>query len=70
MPCVYFPCVFHTNPMFKTGSGGFATKIKEIDRQIAEFNNKNLVLARLNTKGIIRPTEYAEQSSKIKPTSQ
>lgn len=56
--------------MFKTGSGGFATKIKEIDRQIAEFNNKNLVLARLNTKGIIRPTEYAEQSSKIKPTSQ
>lgn len=44
---------------------GLATKIKEIDSQIAEFNNKSLVLARLNTKGIIRPAEYAEQSGNI-----
>lgn len=46
-------------------AGGLATKIKEIDKQIAEFNNKSLVLARLNTKGIIRPAEYAEQSGAI-----
>lgn len=46
-------------------TGGLAAKIKEIDRRIAEFNNKSLVLARLNIKGIIRPAEYAEQSSAI-----
>lgn len=46
-------------------AGRLAAKIKEIDRQIAEFNNKSLVLARLNTKGIIRPAEYAEQSGSI-----
>lgn len=46
-------------------SSGFSAKIKEIDRQIAEFNNKSLVLARLNTKGIIRPAEYAEQNGNI-----
>lgn len=46
-------------------AGGLVAKIKEIDKQIAEFNNKSLVLARLNTKGIIRPAEYAEQSGSI-----
>lgn len=46
-------------------AGGLAAKIKEIDKQIVEFNNKSLVLARLNTKGIIRPAEYAEQSGSI-----
>lgn len=46
-------------------AGGLATRIKEIDKRIAEFNNKSLVIARLNTKGIIRPAEYAEQSSAI-----
>ena len=44
---------------------GTAAKIKNIDKEIAELNNKNLVLARLNTKGIIRPAEYAEQSGTI-----
>ena len=38
-------------------AGGTTERIRAIDRQIAEFNNKNLVLARLNTKGILRPTE-------------
>ena len=46
-------------------AGGTAAKIKNIDKEIAELNNKNLVLARLNTKGIIRPAEYAEQSGTI-----
>ena len=42
--------------------GGTGERIREIDRKIAELNNKCLVLARLNTKGILRPAEYAEQS--------
>ena len=46
-------------------AGGTTERIRAIDRQIAEFNNKNLVLARLNTKGILRPTEYAEQKNLI-----
>ena len=46
-------------------AGGTAARIKEIDKEVAEFNNKNLVLARLNTKGILRPAEYAEQSGTI-----
>ena len=46
-------------------AGGTAARIKEIDKQIAECNNKSLVLARLNTKGIIRPAEYVEQSGAI-----
>ena len=40
-------------------------RIKEIDREIAELNGKHLVIARLNTKGIMRASEYTEQSSKI-----
>ncbi|MGN0498390.1 MAG: recombinase family protein [Acutalibacteraceae bacterium] len=46
-------------------AGGAAARIKEIDKEVAELNNKNLVLARLNTKGILRPAEYAEQSGVI-----
>lgn len=46
-------------------AGGTAARIKEIDREIAELNNKNLVFARLNSKGILRPAEYTEQSSGI-----
>lgn len=46
-------------------SGGTALRIKEIDREIAELNGKHLVIARLNSKGIMRAAEYTEQSSKI-----
>lgn len=46
-------------------AGGTAARIKEINREVAELNNKNLVLARLNSKGILRPAEYTEQSSGI-----
>ena len=46
-------------------AGGTEARIKEIDKAVAELSNKNLVLARLNTKGILRPAEYAEQSSAI-----
>lgn len=46
-------------------SGKTALRIKEIDREIAELNGKHLVIARLNTKGIMRAAEYTEQSSKI-----
>ena len=40
-------------------------RIKEIDREIAELNGKQLVISRLNSKGIIRAAEYTEQSGKI-----
>ncbi len=46
-------------------AGGSVARIREIDKEVAELNNKNLVLARLNTKGILRPAEYAEQSEAI-----
>ena len=37
-------------------------KMHEIDRQIAELNGQNLVLARLHTKGILSSADYATQS--------
>lgn len=46
-------------------AGGTAARIREIDKEVAGLNNKNLVLARLNAKGILRPAEYAEQSGAI-----
>ena len=46
-------------------SGGFSVQIREIDKEIAELSNKSLVLARLNTKGIMRPAEYMEQIGTI-----
>lgn len=46
-------------------SGETALRIKKIDREIAELNGKHLVIARLNSKGIMRAAEYTEQSSKI-----
>ena len=42
-----------------------AARIREIDREIAELNGKHFVIARLNTKGIMRAAEYTEQSGKI-----
>lgn len=45
--------------------GGISNRIKEIDKEIATLNNKNLVIARLNNKGIMRPSEYAEQSGRL-----
>ena len=46
-------------------ASGTAEKIREIDRSIAELTNKNLVLARLNNKGIMRAAEYIEKSGKL-----
>ena len=46
-------------------ASGTAEKIREIDRSIAELTNKNLVLARLNSKGIMRTAEYIEKSGKL-----
>ena len=46
-------------------AGGAAARIKEIDREISDLNSKNLIIARLNSKGILRAAEYAEQSGKI-----
>ena len=46
-------------------AGGATARIKEIDREISDLNSKNLIIARLNSKGILRAAEYAEQSGKI-----
>ena len=45
---------------------GLEIRIKQIDKEIADLNNKNLVLARLNSKGILRAAEYSEQSNGIR----
>ena len=48
-----------------SAASGTAGKIREIDRTIAELTNKNLVLARLNSKGIMRAAEFTEKSGKL-----
>lgn len=45
--------------------GGIGKKIREIDTEIASLNNKSLVLARLNSKGIMRPDEYRIKCNEI-----
>ena len=45
---------------------GLEIRIKQIDKEIADLNNKNLILARLNSKGILRAAEYSEQSNGIR----
>lgn len=55
------PAITQTERLqMKTGNS--EKKIRELDKETAELCNKNLVLARLHTKGILRPAEYAEQS--------
>ena len=44
---------------------GMQSKVHEIDRQIAELNGQNLVLARLHTKQIMSSADYAAQSGII-----
>ncbi len=40
-------------------------KIRQIDKDIADFAAKNLVIARLHTNGILNAAEYASKSSEI-----
>ena len=44
---------------------GTAEKVRTIEKTISELSNKCLVLARLNSKGIIRASEYAEKNGKL-----
>ena len=39
--------------------------VKEIDREIAELSDKNILITRLHSKGIIRSFEYSEQISAV-----
>ena len=48
-----------------TRYGNMEGKVKEIDKNIAELSNKQLVLARLNSKGMFRAAEYYEKSRKL-----
>ena len=45
--------------------GGIVERIKGIDTEIAKLTNKNLVLAKINEKGMLRGSEYTEKSSKL-----
>ena len=46
-------------------AGNSTLKIKEIDREIAELSDKNILITRLHSKGIIRSFEYSEQISAV-----
>lgn len=46
----------------RTAHSGAQGKVHEIDRQIAELNGQNLVLARLHTKQILSSADYMAQS--------
>lgn len=61
---VILPAISQMERLQMKADGKFA-RIREIDREIAELSNKNLVLARLNSKGILRAAEYAEQSTAL-----
>lgn len=61
---VILPAISQMERLQMKADGKFA-RIREIDREIAELSNKNLVLARLNGKGILRTAEYAEQSTAL-----
>ncbi len=56
--------IYHIERLYSKASGS-TEKIREIDRSTAELTNKNLVLARLNSKGIMRAAEYTEKSGKL-----
>lgn len=60
-----FPAAISQTERLQMKSSKAAVRIREIDREIAELNGRHLVIARLNTKGIMRAAEYTEQSSKI-----
>ena len=49
----------------RTAHSGAQGKVHEIDRQIAELNGQNLVLARLHTKQILSSADYMAQSGGI-----
>ena len=61
---VILPAISQMERLQMKADGKFA-RIREIDREIAELSNKILVLARLNSKGILRAAEYAEQSTAL-----
>ena len=61
---ILMPAILQTENLQMRKSGS-RVRIKEIDREIAELSDKNILITRLNTKGIIRTSEYTEQSNAI-----
>ncbi len=59
------PCTISQIERLQMKSGGASSRIKEIDKEIAELTNKNLVLVRLHSKGILRSAEYTEESRTV-----
>ena len=61
---ILLPAIQQTENLYLR-SGNSTLKIKEIDREIAELSDKNILITRLHSKGIIRSFEYSEQISAV-----
>ena len=61
---ILMPAILQTENLQMRASGS-RVRIKEIDREIVELSDKNILITRLNTKGIIRTSEYTERSNAI-----
>ena len=61
---ILLPAIQQTESLYLR-AGNSTLKIKEIDREIAELSDKNILITRLHSKGIIRSFEYSEQISAV-----
>ena len=61
---ILLPAIQQTENLYMR-AGNSTLKIKEIDREIAELSDKNILITRLHSKGIIRSFEYSEQISAV-----
>ena len=61
---ILLPAIQQTENLYLR-AGNSTLKIKEIDREIAELSDKNILITRLHSKGIIRSFEYSEQISAV-----
>ena len=59
---ILLPAIQQTENLYMR-AGNSTLKIKEIDREIAELSDKNILITRLHSKGIIRSFEYSEPVS-------
>ena len=61
---ILLPAIQQTENLYLR-AGSSTLKIKEIDREIAELSDKNILITRLHSNGIIRSFEYSEQISAV-----
>ncbi|MDR1564663.1 MAG: recombinase family protein, partial [Oscillospiraceae bacterium] len=61
---IFSPMICQLEQM-QTRHNGIQSKIYEVDRQIAELNQQNLVIARLHTQGILDDADFTAQSNSV-----